>query len=163
MITSFFSNLRPEMLDVLGPLIDFKLSSSLEAEFSVLRAIMPAGTLVPVHSHADLEVIVVLEGRINIWLGGSWHAVEPGGAVEIPPHARHSLLNEEDTDAAVILVTTSAMRKFLQSVGIPASNPPGAQDSKRVDDFINCALELGHWLGTPEDQAALGSPLKTKS
>jgi quercetin dioxygenase-like cupin family protein len=158
MTKSVFDRLRPQMQDVLGPLVAFGTPSAHESDFSVLQALLPAGTSVPLHSHADREFIVVVEGSLSIWVGGFWRNVQAGGSVDIRPDERHSLLNNSGSEVAVILVTTPVMRKFMESVGIPAVNSKGPPTSARIEQFVEQARAHGYWLGSPEEQAALGLP-----
>ena len=48
----------------------------------------------PTHSHFDVEeVILVVEGRAEVWIDGETSVLEPGGTALVPPHALHGFRN----------------------------------------------------------------------
>jgi quercetin dioxygenase-like cupin family protein len=146
------------MRDIMGPMILSDANPSEEKDFSVIRSLMPSGTLVPVHSHADREVCVVVEGVLSVWLDGAWHEVHPGDCIGIPPDARHSLFNGCGREIAMMLITTPLMRRFFDAVSVPAAEVSGPPDAERIGKFVTLALQHGFWLGSPEDQARIGMP-----
>lgn len=158
MAQSVFEHLRREMRDIMGPMLVFDPQVTQEKDFSVIRSLMPSGTLVPIHSHADREACVVVEGVLSVWLDGTWRQVHPGDCIDIPPHARHSLYNGCGREIAMMVITTPLMRRFFEAVSIPAAEVSGPPGTERIGKFVALADQHGFWLGSPEDQALLGMP-----
>lgn len=49
----------------------------------------PAGTTYPRHSHGRLEVRVVLEGQLTLWLSDGKHELGPGDRIDIEAGTEH--------------------------------------------------------------------------
>ena len=48
----------------------------------------------PTHTHPGVEeVIVVVEGRAEVWIDGETSVLESGGTALVPPHALHGFRN----------------------------------------------------------------------
>lgn len=101
------------MRDIMGPLVDLSAPNNATNDYVVIRSIVPPGTTIPLHSHADRETMVVLEGKFGVWVGGAWETYDPGEIIEIRPNARHALKNESPDDVSLVLVTTSRMASFF--------------------------------------------------
>jgi hypothetical protein len=67
------------MFNVFGPLLEFLVTPG---AFAVIRGIVPPGVAIPLHSHADPEVLLVLEGELNVLMddgdSSCWLAATPG-------------------------------------------------------------------------------------
>ena len=77
------------LLDVFGPLLQFLVTPAQASEaFTLIRGIVPPGVAIPLHSHADPEVLFVLEGELDVlqYKGDSshWIITKPGETVCIP-------------------------------------------------------------------------------
>jgi quercetin dioxygenase-like cupin family protein len=99
------------LFDVFGPLFQFLFTPAQSSEaFALIRGIVPPGMAVFLHSHADPEVLFVLEGELNVlqYEGDSshWVTTRPGEVVCIPGDVRHSLRNTSPTTATLLLTTT---------------------------------------------------------
>ncbi|WP_157134749.1 cupin domain-containing protein [Sphingomonas sp. PAMC 26605] len=151
-----FENLRTEMTEVMGPLVDLPTPQDC-ADYAVIRAIIPAGVVVPLHSHPDRETFVVMAGRIRAYLNVDWQYYEVGDVIEIDSNVKHAIHNDGDTDAAVVLVTTARMTQFFNEVG--ARGKQARPTPERIDHFFERSAAYGYWNGTPEDQAAIGLSL----
>jgi quercetin dioxygenase-like cupin family protein len=49
-----------------------------------------AGASLPAHQHPHEQVANILEGEFELTVDGTPHALHPGSAFVIPPHAEHS-------------------------------------------------------------------------
>lgn len=49
-----------------------------------------AGYPLPQHTHLHEQVVNVIEGNLEITVGGETRVLEPGNIVVIPPHVPHS-------------------------------------------------------------------------
>ncbi|MBI3913853.1 MAG: cupin domain-containing protein [Chloroflexi bacterium] len=68
------------------------LRSALTGEgFTVTEWADPAGTVYPVHTHEQMEIRVVVRGRLRVGLpdSGEEFVLEPGDRLEIPPNTPH--------------------------------------------------------------------------
>jgi hypothetical protein len=55
------------MFNVFGPLLEFLVTpAQTSGAFAVIRGIGPPGVAIPLHSHADPEVLFVLEGELEV-------------------------------------------------------------------------------------------------
>jgi quercetin dioxygenase-like cupin family protein len=154
---TIFESARSGMSDILGPLVDVQTPTKAD-DYCVIRAIIPPGAGVPLHSHADRETMVVLAGRLAVWLDGGWRDYNPGELVEVPPNAKHALRNGGESDVAVLLVTTARMGRFFQEIGEPIHSIKGPPSPERIAGFVERAISFGYWLGDENDQAKIGRP-----
>jgi mannose-6-phosphate isomerase-like protein (cupin superfamily) len=110
----------------------------------VLRGTIPAGGVVPLHSHADPETFLMTDGEIEGFLGGEWARREAGDVHHVPGHARHAWRNVSRGPAEMFLVTTGTLARFFREV---AADP---------DSFLEISDRYGYWNATPEENAAIG-------
>ena len=55
------------MFNVFGPLLELLVTpAQTSGAFAVIRGIVPPGVAISLHSHADPEVLFVLEGELNV-------------------------------------------------------------------------------------------------
>lgn len=73
-----------KMLDVMGPRIQLVTDLMENKDYSLMKAEVPAGVIVPVHSHDDRETFVVLSGELEAFTEDSWKTVRAGETVDIP-------------------------------------------------------------------------------
>ena len=152
----------PDILDVLGPTIEIvgELGAG-DDDLCLIRCVMPAGTVVPLHSHRDRESLLVTEGSLEILqtpgVAWGWATVDTGGFVDIPGDVPHALRNRSDASAVLILVTTMRIARFFRAISRPArSLPPGPPPPELLQRFVETSQAFGYWLGTPEENAAIG-------
>jgi len=62
------------------------------------EAVMPAGLTFQAHSHHNEQLVLVLEGRVRLYLGEDASPVElgPGDMLLVPPHLTHGGVALED-------------------------------------------------------------------
>ncbi|OBG29922.1 cupin domain-containing protein [Mycobacterium sp. 852002-51057_SCH5723018] len=152
-----------EILEVFGPTFEFLTNADEDGDVCVMRAVVPPGVAVPLHSHDDYEGFFILSGTQQVLLqdaqGPTWVDVCAGDYVQIPggmPHAHRNVAAEPAVD---LIVTTARLGQFFREVGRPvadAVNPPSAQELAR---FVEIAARYGYWLGSPEENAAVGIDL----
>src|SRR4051812_6081591 len=85
-------------LFLLGPVAQFLATPEQTAEqFTVLRATVAPGVVVPLHSHRETEWLLVLEGTVQIWADRQeqpqWIEITAQESVLIPSQARHAIRN----------------------------------------------------------------------
>jgi quercetin dioxygenase-like cupin family protein len=150
----------PGKLDVFGPIVEF-LTPEGDEQVCVVRAVIPPGVTVPLHSHDDFEDFYVLAGRHQVLVHGDdgpqWRDVHAGDYVRVPADVPHALRNLSEEPAVDLMITTARMGKFFREVGRLAGSPaPTAQEVAR---FVEIAGRYGYLLATPEENAAVGITL----
>ena len=115
------------------------------AEICLIRATMPPGAVVPLHSHSDsdAELFYILEGSIESFLfkdgTPEWTNVGVGDVVAIPGNTKHAWRNTSGFPATVIVVTTSRMYAFFRELTKPfdpdqLASPPTREDIQQIFD-----------------------------
>lgn len=155
--------------NVLGPTIEFLTSPDEQgAVYCVMKGTMPPGAVVPLHSHPDFESFWLISGAVLALSeregGFDWLSVRPGDFLHVPAGAKHAFRNTSKDPAVALITTTPGLARFLQEVGRPTEgggqSPPAAEDMQRL---AAAAAKYGHWLGSPEDNAAVGITLPSGS
>jgi mannose-6-phosphate isomerase-like protein (cupin superfamily) len=122
-------------------------------DYCLLIGEIPAGAIVPLHSHADRETFYVLSGEMNFYDGSWWRALKQGEFVDVLGNTRHAWRNASQSSASLLVTTTVRMGGFLRKV----SSSAGTQAAgKEKDQFLRLVQEYGYWLGSPEDNEAIG-------
>jgi quercetin dioxygenase-like cupin family protein len=111
----------------------------------VMRGTIPAGGVVPLHSHADPETFIVLEGEALSFTGGDWELFEAGDVHHIPGRVRHAWRNHTTRAVVMYLVSTATMARFFQEVA-------GASP----EEFLAISDRYGYWNATPDENADVG-------
>jgi quercetin dioxygenase-like cupin family protein len=120
-------------------------------DYCVIRCVLPAGAVVPMHSHADRETFYVVSGKIEGLRVDRWEELGPGDIVDVRDGARHAWRNSSQTAATMICVTTTKMARFLQEV-----SAAGASPEEQAARFLRLVRANGCWLASPEENAAIG-------
>jgi quercetin dioxygenase-like cupin family protein len=111
----------------------------------LMRGTIPAGGVVPLHSHADPETFIVLSGEADSYTDGTWTTVTAGDVHHIAGNVRHAWRNDSAEPAVMYLVTTATMAHFFREV---AANP---------EDFLAISDRYGYWNATPEESQITAS------
>jgi quercetin dioxygenase-like cupin family protein len=151
----------PAVLDVFGPTVEF-LTAPAEADYCVIRGTIPPGVAVPLHAHADFEGFYVVAGAVQVLAerdhGFDWLDARPGDFIQIPGGARHGFRNTSGEPVVQLVTTTPRLGQFFREVGRPvtagAALPPPTPDELRR--FAEVAARYGHWLGSPDENVAVG-------
>ena len=127
------------------------------SDYCVITAEMPAGAIVPLHSHADRETFYVLSGEVNLYHDDSWRALKQGDFVDVISNTKHAWHNASKSSISLLVITTVRLGKFLHQVSSPVSS---RLDSKAASEqhkrFLELVKEHGYWLGSPGDNQAIG-------
>ena len=149
-------------IDLLGPRIEF-LTPPDGAPLSVMKGVVPAGVVVPLHSHADVEAFYITAGELQMFFQteNNWIAIRPDQFVYIPGNEKHAWRNVSAKDATVLIITTAQLGNFLEEIGvtISAESQPLAPSPERLQHFVETSIRYGYWLGNPEENAAIGISL----
>jgi mannose-6-phosphate isomerase-like protein (cupin superfamily) len=126
-------------------------------DYCVLAAQMPAGVVVPLHSHSDRESFYLLSGEMTFYDGDSWRILRQGNFVDVPGNTKHAWRNASESSASLLVATTVRMGIFLQRVSssVETKLAPRAT-SRRQEHFFKLVQEDGYWMGSPADNKAIG-------
>ena len=124
-------------------------------DYCLLIGEVPSGAIVPLHSHSDRETFYVLSGEMNLYDGTWWHVLKPGESVDVLSNTRHAWRNASESSASLLVATTVRMSLFLQKVSSAASTQAAGTEKSQ---FLKLVQEYGYWLGSPEDNEAIGLP-----
>jgi quercetin dioxygenase-like cupin family protein len=80
---------------------------------TVGRVTIRKGQANPRHSHSTCEeVLYLLSGRLEHWIGDASVTLEPGDTLTVPAHVPHYAVNVGDGDADMIVAYSSGERDF---------------------------------------------------
>jgi quercetin dioxygenase-like cupin family protein len=89
----------------------------------LIRGTMPPGSVVPLHSHAEPELLYVLEGSVEVFRSsersGGWTTAGVGEVVTIPGSVKHALRNSSSLPMTLVLVPKSELYKFFCELAKP--------------------------------------------
>ena len=126
--------------------------SGSDQDYCVMRCTLPAGAVVPMHSHADRETFYMLSGKLDALNGDRWEQLAPGDVFDVRDGMKHAWRNASQAPASLICVTTTKVARFLQEISISA----GASPAEQVQHFLKLVRANGYWLASPEENAAIG-------
>jgi quercetin dioxygenase-like cupin family protein len=108
----------------------------------VMRGTIPAGGVVPLHSHADPETFYVVEGAAERYRDEGWAPVGARDVAHIPGDEKHAWRTL--TGAVMLIVSTATIGRFFREV------------ARSPDEFLAISARYGYWNATPEENAAIG-------
>jgi quercetin dioxygenase-like cupin family protein len=117
--------------NILGPEVQFLVDPAEAAEaFGLIRGVVAPGIAIPLHSHADPEVMFVLDGALEFLQhngkAGRWLTARRGEIISIPGNVKHALRNSSHENTSLLLVTTPNIYGFFRAIADPVN--PGAID-----------------------------------
>jgi quercetin dioxygenase-like cupin family protein len=149
-----------QLLDVLGPTVEFLTQPDAQGTFCVVRGVLPPGMTVPLHSHDDAEDFLVLAGNHQVLTQGmhglEWADAHAGDYVHIPAGTPHAHRNVSPDPAVDLIITTARLGQFFAEVGRPVTGPPQPPAPGDVARFTAVADRYGHTMGTQQENAAVG-------
>ena len=140
------------------------LSPSREDDYCVMKGTIPSGVSVPLHSHADAESFYVLSGEaqalVETEVGLQWQTLRPGDFIHIPGGTKHAWRNVSGEPMAALITCTTKLGRALREMGQLTSEGgkriPTPADVQRL---IEISERYGYWLGSREENAAVGIEL----
>ena len=151
-----------QAVDVLGVRVEFLIEPSFpEVSYCVLKGTIPAGMVVPLHSHRDDESFFVVSGEADVLKereGGQleWQRVTAGDFVHIAGGMKHAHRNRSKSAVVELVMTTSLLGRFFQEVGRPLSSAGAPPTGQELERFATLAAQYGHWLASPSENARFG-------
>jgi quercetin dioxygenase-like cupin family protein len=124
-----------------------------DSDYSVMLCTLPAGLIVPLHSHADRETFYILTGQLDVFHGDHWKTLGPGDAVDLKDGIQHAWKNSFDSAASMLCITTMRLARFLRDIAV---NSQTSDPTTAAKNFLKLVREHGYWLANPEANAAIG-------
>jgi len=124
-----------EAHNVLGDRMTFKLTGAdTNGAFTLIEELNEPGTMIPMHVHDDEdEVFKVLEGQLELTVGGETTVLKAGDLAYGPKGVPHSWKVVGDEKARVILsVFPSGIEEMFRELG---AMPPGPPDFEKVSEI----------------------------
>lgn len=164
MKTAFFvSKEAHETFDVLGPRVRFLISpSDTDPDYCIMHGTIPAGVSIPIHSHPDHESFYIISGVVQALSEEEnnlkWKEMKAGDFVYIPGNMKHAWKNIASKPVEGLITTTKSIGKFFREIGRPVQPSATLSQPTREDlhHFAEVAAKYKHWLGSPEENAAVG-------
>jgi len=116
-------NVDKQMFNAAGVLLQFLASPEEVGDaICLIRGTMPPGVVVPLHKHAEIELLYVLEGSLEFFMakeGTQWATAGRGDVIAIPSNVKHALRNRSSRPVTLALVTKSRLYAFSGSLRSP--------------------------------------------
>ena len=128
----------------------------------LIRGTMPPGVVVPLHSHAEPEILYVLDGAVQAYRSteraNGWTNAAAGDVVIIQGSVKHALRNASPLPATLALVTKSQLYQFFRELAAPfdPNQPLSALTPEAMQQLYEVAAKYGYWLASPAENAAIG-------
>jgi quercetin dioxygenase-like cupin family protein len=124
-----------------------------DADYCVILCSLPAGAIVPMHSHADRETFYVLSGSVEGLRVDRWITLGPGDVLDVADGIKHAWRNSSQAAVSMLCVTTMRMARFLRDISVADGVSTRAEHNQR---FLELAQANGYWLASPEENAEVG-------
>jgi quercetin dioxygenase-like cupin family protein len=161
--TRLINSKNEPAFNILGPEVQFLVDPAEAAgAFGLIRGVVAPGIAVPLHSHADPEVILVLDGALEFLQHngktGRWLTARRGEFISIPGNVRHALRNSLPTSTSLLLVTTPNIYGFFRALASPVSpdSKPAPLTPADMERLMALSAKHNYWLASPEENAAIG-------
>ncbi|MBR0692404.1 cupin domain-containing protein [Bradyrhizobium lablabi] len=151
-----------QAIDVIGPSIQFLSTEERDNDPCIIRAVLPPGVVIPLHSHVEPETFIGISGRAEgLKVSGAtfeWISFGPGEVFHIPGSAKHAIRNQSKEPAEVMLATSASLGRFFREVGTPVApgRRPAPPSAAVVQRFMEASVRYGHWNATLEENAEVG-------
>lgn len=156
------ANTSPKF-DIIGGAVTFLAPpNTIGADHAILGGFLPAGVIVPLHSHDDPESFFILEGGMELYHeegdSAGWHTLRPGDLAVIRGGSKHAWRNNNPEDCRAVFVTGPHLFAFFKELGRPVSEEtvPEVPDASTVARIAEVAQKHNLWLASPEENEAIG-------
>jgi len=152
-----------QLFNAAGVLLQFLASPDEVGDpISLIRGSMPPGVVVPLHSHAEPELLYLLDGSLQVYRSNQgengWTNASVGDVIVIPGSVKHALRNSSSLPVTVALVTKSELYSFFRELAKPfdPNQPAAAPTPEAMRQLFELAAKYGYWLGSADENAAVG-------
>jgi mannose-6-phosphate isomerase-like protein (cupin superfamily) len=150
------------VVEFFGPMLEFlTLPEDEHNDFCLLKGLMPSDTFVPFHSHPDTEDFIIISGeaqglrqKTDDTEGYEWIVAKAGDYIHVPSGTPHAWRNVSSEPMVSLITMTKRLARFVQEMGRPVTGEPVTPEY--FARFAATAAKYGHWIATPEENAAIG-------
>ena len=151
------------LFNILGPVVQFLVDpADASGAFGLMQGLVAPGIAIPLHSHADPEVIYVLEGTLEVLQysedSSRWLTARPGDVISIPGNIKHALRNGSSERVTLLLATTPNIYSFFRELAKPfePDQPVGAPKPAEMQRLLTLSAKHNYWIASPQENAAIG-------
>ncbi len=152
--------------DVFGVEIQFLVAPTEGTDqLSLIRGTIPPGVVVPLHSHAEPELLFCLEGSLDIFRGTGepqgWTRLRRNETFTFPAGVKHALRNSSSSECALLVTTQGSLFNFFRAVAQPLQpgHEPAPPSPEVMQQLFAAADRYRYWMASPEENAAIGLAL----
>jgi quercetin dioxygenase-like cupin family protein len=155
-------NVDKQVFNAAGVLLQFLASPEEVGDaICLIRGTMPPGVAVPLHKHAEVELLYVLEGSLEFFMakeGTQWATAGMGDVIAIPSNVKHALRNRSSLPVTLALVTKSHLYAFFRELAKPfdPNQRPAPLTPEEMQELFEVAAKYGYWMASPDENAAIG-------
>jgi quercetin dioxygenase-like cupin family protein len=150
---------------VLGVGIDFLVNpESVRTDMAVVRGTMRPGTIIPLHSHPDPEIIYVLGGELEVYIeeaaaqASVWRLVSKSKIIVIAGGAKHAIRVTGAAGCETLILTRGELYSFFQELAIPQEpdSPNLPPTPEQIQKVFEVAARHSYWMASPLENQAIG-------
>jgi quercetin dioxygenase-like cupin family protein len=151
-----------QTFDIFGVRLQFLIAPEQSSgKISLYRGTLPPGIVVPLHCHPEPEIFYVLEGNLEVYQETAaqpgWAIARAGNVVAIPAGIKHALRNTSSSPATAVLITQDRPYAFFREIARPVDGQPGTPPPpEELQQLFITAAKYGYWMGSPEENGAIG-------
>ena len=151
-----------QTFDIFGVRLQFLIAPEQSGgKISLYRGTLRPAVVIPLHSHPEPEVFYVLEGNLEVYQESGaqqgWSIARTGHVVAVPCDMKHALRNTSSNPATTVLVTQDRLYAFFREIAKPVDGQPGRPPSpEELQQLFIVAAKYGCWMGSPEENGAIG-------
>lgn len=128
-----------------------------QGRFALIEAVGRRGNAPPPHiHHCEDETFYVLEGELNVLVGGRTIKAVPGTMVFLPRNVQHSFTIESEQARMLVLLAPAGFEGWFKELSVPApamTLPPVTEVAyKDVQRMLEVAPRYGLEFVVPERQ-----------
>lgn len=134
-----------------------RLARRLGAEMlgASIYVIAPGQKSFPFHfHHSNEEMLIVLEGSVNVRTPDGEHPAERGDAsiFRRGPEGAHQVINRSDAEARILMISTMVHPEIAEypdtgKIGVFSGRAPGATGQTNLWKYIDGSAEVGYFDG----------------
>jgi Cupin domain len=128
-----------------------------DEDYCLIKGTVPAGVVVPLHSHAERETFYVIGGEIQGLCEDHWITLGVGDIFDVPGGLKHGWRNVSGASVSLLFAMPTRLGRFFRDIARPVAT--AGQDAPKPADLqrlFEIATAYGYWLGSPADNAAVG-------
>jgi quercetin dioxygenase-like cupin family protein len=88
--------------------------------YGLFEALLPKDAAPPLHSHPQDETFIILDGEMDVWVGGEQHRCDQGSTFMAPGHSPHTFLVRSETARVLTLSTPAGIEELVRAFNTPA-------------------------------------------